>query len=127
MKKGELSLARLLLKRFLKIALPALVGVSVGYRTFAQEQSAPDKTTYHSDVDDLLSIEKVSLLPFTDNLQGIYARPLEAHFTSLVDKMHRWDFVPANNSGMILSPEELESSPAKALQVSQGMGADAFF
>lgn len=128
MKKGDLSLSCLLLRRFIKLALPTLVLVSVGYRTFAQEtQSAPDKTTYHSEVDDLLNIEKVSLLPFTDNLQGIYARPLEAHFTTLIDKMHRWDFVPANNSGMILSPEELEASPAKALQVSQGMGVDAFF
>jgi hypothetical protein len=104
------------------LALPALIAVSAGYRTFAQE-----KSTYHSETDDLLSIDKVSLLPFTDNLQGIYARPLEAHFTQAIDKMHRWDYVPANNSGMILSPEELEASPQKALQVSQGMGADAFF
>src|ERR1035437_9318926 len=41
--------------------------------------------------------------------------------------MHRWDYVPSNTSGPILSPEELESQPEKALQVSQGLGADAFF
>lgn len=115
----------LLLRRFIKFTLPSLLLVSMGYRTFAQE--AEGARAYRSDVDDLLTIEKVSLLPFTDNLQGIYARPLEAHFTSLLDKMHRWDFVPANSSGPILSPEELESDPAKAIQVSQGMGADAFF
>jgi len=121
MKKGDLSLSCLLLRRFIQFGLTALVGISMGYRTLAQAQS------YRSEADDLLSIEKVSVLPFTDNLQGIYARPLEAHFTVMVDKMHRWDFVPANNSGMILSPEELEASSDKALQVSQGLGADAFF
>ncbi len=105
-----------------------LVGVSMSYRTFAQDVATSSaKGIYHSDVDDLLTVEKVSLLPFTDNLQGIYARPLEAHFTSLLDKMHRWDFVAVNNSGPIFSPEELEASPEKALQVSQGVGADAFF
>jgi hypothetical protein len=127
MKKGDLSLACLLLRRFIKLALVATAFVSTGYRTFAQSPSAADKATYHSEVDDLLSVERVSLLPFTDNLQGIYARPLEAHFTQMVNQMHRWDFVPANKSGMILSPEELEASPEKAIQVSQGMGAEAFF
>lgn len=113
-------MACLLLRRFICVPLIALFGISMGYRTFAQEG-------YHSEADDLLSIEKVTVLPFTDNLQGIYARPLEAHFIQLVEKMHRWDYIPANNSGMILSPDELESSPEKALQVSQGLGVEGFF
>lgn len=93
----------------------------------AQTPAQTEKSIYRSEADQLLSIEKVSLLPFTDNLQGIYARPLESHLTSLLEKMHRWDFVTANNSGQILSPEELESSPEKVLQVAQGLNADAFF
>ena len=101
----------------------ALIFVSSGYRTFAQENGG----VYRSETDDLLTVERVSVLPFTDNLQGIYSRPLEAHFTQLVDEMHRWDYVPAPTSGPILSPEELESSPDKVGQVAAGMGADAFF
>jgi hypothetical protein len=98
--------------------------VSVGYRTLAQE--TPTRA-FRSDVDDLLTVERVSVLPFTDNLQGIYSRPLEAHFISLVDKMHRWDYVKATSSGPLLSPEELEAAPDKALQLGQSLGADAFF
>lgn len=82
---------------------------------------------YKSEADSLLTIEKIAVLPFTDNLQGIYARPLETHFIQAVQNMHRWDFVQATSSGPLLSPEELEDSSAKALQVSQGLGADAFF
>lgn len=102
----------------------ALLLISMGYRTFAQD-ALPG--TYRSPVDDLLTIQKVSVLPFTDNLQGIYARPLEAHLISLVDGMHRWDYVPATNAGALFSPEELEDSVEKAKQASQGLDADAFF
>ncbi|NJL24365.1 MAG: hypothetical protein HC902_03780 [Calothrix sp. SM1_5_4] len=108
-------------RRFAQVFLVLAASVHFMDRTFAQEQ------VYRSDVDDLLTLQKVSVLAFTDNLQGIYARPLEAHFISLVEKMHRWDYVPSSNSGPLVSPEELEASAEKSLQVSQGLGADAFF
>ncbi|MGZ3721932.1 MAG: hypothetical protein ACXVA9_03315 [Bdellovibrionales bacterium] len=112
------------IRRFHKVlAIGALI-IPIGNRTFAQEKVTG---TYHSEIDDMLTIEKVSVLPFTDNLQGIYARPIEAHFITLVDQMHRWNYIASNTSGPILSPDELESSPEKAIQVSQGLGVDAFF
>lgn len=110
------------LRRFIKLCVFTIALVSLADRTFAQERG-----TYHSDIDDLLTVEKVSVLPFTDNLQGIYARPLEGYFISLVDQMHRWDYLPANSSGAILSPEELEASPEIAKQASANLGVDAFF
>jgi hypothetical protein len=108
--------------RLLTLSLVSTALISFGNRTFGQERGV-----FHSDVDDLLTIEKVSVLPFTDNLQGIYSRPLEAHFISLVQKMHRWDYIPANASGPIMSPDELEGSVEKALKVSESLGANAFF
>jgi hypothetical protein len=126
LKKGEFPMLCKPIRRFggicARLIGAALISVSIAHRTFAQERG-----TYRSDVDDLLTVEKVSVLPFTDNLQGIYARPLEAHFIQLVDQMHRWDYLPANSSGPILSPEELELSPDKVKQVSAGLNADAFF
>ncbi len=109
--------------RILLFQFTALAILSLGSQTFAQ----PQPSTYRSDVDDLFTIEKVSVLPFTDNLQGIYARPLEADFLSQVDKMHRWDYVPANTSGALLTPEELEESPDKAQQLGTSLNVDAFF
>jgi hypothetical protein len=104
----------------------ALGFVLFPHRTFAQAPP-PEKGIYHSDIDDLLTVEKVSVLPFTDNLQGIYARPLEAHFIELVDKMHRWNYIAATTSGALMSPEELEESPAKAQALGSGLNVDAFF
>src|SRR5688572_19520496 len=105
----------LLLRRFTKFAAVSLILVSMSYRTFAQESGG----AFRSDVDDLLTVQRVSVLPFTDNLQGIYSRPLEAHLISAVDKMHRWDYVPANSSGPIMSPEELEGSVENVKKVSE--------
>lgn len=88
---------------------------------------AQDRGSFKSPIDESMTMDRVSVLPFTDNLQGIYARPLEAHLISLVDKMHRWNYVPANATGPILTPEELEASPAKALKISESLYADGFF
>jgi len=116
------------IRRFPTTLAASLLLISFSYRTLAQAPAeSHNAASYHSDVDDLLTIEKVTVLPFTDNLQGIYSRPIEQHFISLVDQMHRWDYLTATTSGPILSPEELEEDPAKAKSVSQGMGVDAFF
>lgn len=113
------------IRRFTQVfALSALL-FPLGNKTFAQDVTHTPERTYRSEVDDSLTIEKVTVLPFSDNLEGIYARPLEADFVSHVEQMHRWDYIAANTSGPILSPEELEGSPERALQV--GQGVDAFF
>lgn len=113
------------LRHLFTFTLFACVAVSFANRTFAQDTDV--KSVYRSATDELLNIEKVSVLPFSDNLQGIYSRPLEAHLIKLVEGMHRWDYVPATTSGPVLSPEELESDPKKTLQVTQGLNANAFF
>ncbi|MGE4133193.1 MAG: hypothetical protein AB7F86_16240 [Bdellovibrionales bacterium] len=105
--------------------LIALASVLFSYRTFAQEDT-PTRA-FKSEVDELMTVQKISVLPFTDNLQGIYSRPLEAYFISLVEKMHRWDYIPAQNTGPLLSPEEFEASPEKVKSAAQGLNVDAFF
>ena len=83
--------------------------------------------SYHSDDDDLLSIDRISVLPFTDNMQGIYAKPLEAHFIQGVEHQHRWDFVPATGAGSIEIGEEYEADPAKVIAAAHDLPVDAIF
>ena len=111
---------------FARIALPAtLLLAGIGFNVLSEDGTpAP---AFRSQIDERLNLLKISVLPFTDNLEGIYARPLEAHFIQLVSDMHRWDFVPAHGTGPLLAPEELEEDPAKAKQITQGLGVDAFF
>lgn len=114
-------------RRFIVKSFISLGAISFCYKTFAQQPPSALQAAYRSDADSLITLDRVSVLPFTDNLQGIYARPLEEHFISLINKMHRWDYVPSNSSGAVLSPDELEASPEKAKQATNGLAADGFF
>lgn len=115
---------------FLFRSAPAIIFIIVGcmaiFPTKVLAQSATSGATYKSEIDELLSIRTISILPFSDNAEGIYARPLESHLTDVVGKMHRWDLRPVNTVGPVLSPEELEEDSAKARTMAGGVSADAF-
>lgn len=89
-------------------------------------QVVDDRSIYRSDVDTDLTIRNISVLPFSDNVQGIYARPLEQHMIEILRESHRWDYITANAVGPILSPLELEEDKAKARKISDSLEADAF-
>ncbi|MBX7232088.1 MAG: hypothetical protein K1X29_08385 [Bdellovibrionales bacterium] len=97
-----------------------------GIQTFAFSQNN-ESNRFKSAVDELLTIRSISVLGFTDNLQGIYARPLESHLTELLGKNHHWDLLPVNLVGPLFSPEELEEDVEKSKSIAASLSADAFF
>lgn len=81
---------------------------------------------YRSEADELVGIDRVGYVSFLDNLSGIYARPLEAHFAQVLGQMHRWSSAGmAGNGGATL--EELEENPKRVQEIASGLKADAFF
>lgn len=92
-----------------------------------QTLAKANATPYRSSIDSQLTVQKVSVLPFTDNMGGIYARPLEDHLTQLVDKNHHWTLTPAHTAGPLLSTDELEANPENVKSVSTNLDADGFF
>lgn len=89
--------------------------------TPVQDQSS----SYVSPVDEELTIRKISVLPVSDNVEGIYARPIENQIAQLAKSSHRWDFVESNIAGNLPSLIELEESPAEFLRVTKTIEADA--
>ena len=81
--------------------------------------------TYSSEVDQLFTVKKVSVLPVSDNLGGIYSRPIEEHIIQYFETTHRWDYVKAYKLGPIYTPAELEENPNKVLEMSKHMSSDA--
>ncbi len=81
---------------------------------------------YHSEADDLVTVRKITILPLTDNLQGIYARPLQTFLVEQAQKTHRWDYVESNWIGPVISPEDFAREPQKLEEVSKSIPADAF-
>lgn len=84
------------------------------------------QAAYKSEIDELLTVRSVAILPVMDNLQGIYSRPIETHLVENLENNHRFEYVQANFSGPILTPEELEENIDRAQEVSRGLNADAY-
>lgn len=80
--------------------------------------------TYKSSVDEKLTIRKITVLPGSDNTDGIYARPLEAHLVSLVKQSHRWEYA---ESGVTLpkAPLDLEENAELVKSTLAPLDADA--
>lgn len=94
----------------------------------ANSQEMEGSTFYKSQIDELITIEKVAVLPFVDNLDGIYARPLENHLIELLKKDHHWDLTQNTTVGPLLSPIEIAQDQERAKTISQSLGsANAFF
>lgn len=90
-------------------------------RALAQEQSA----SYISQMDEDLTIRRISILPVTDNTDGIYARPAENQLIQLIRDSHRWDYVDSNLSGTLPTLIELEESPAQVQKLLGNVDAEA--
>lgn len=86
-----------------------------------QQQGA----AYTSAVDQRLTIRKITVLPASDNTDGIYARPIESLIVELVKSSHRWEFTDSKITSLSSSPLELEESLKQVQAVLSGIEADA--
>lgn len=95
--------------------------------SFAQTPTIEQSAVYVSQVDEDLTLRRVSVLPVVDNVDGIYARSIEAQLIALVKDSHRWDFVEANLAGGAPTPGEMEESPAGVIKALRTIDVDAVF
>lgn len=97
-------------------------GLGMSWQTSLAQDQSPSLV---SPIDDLVSIRKISVLPASDNLQGIYSRPLEIDLIERLKADHHWDYVEANIAGPLLTAIELEQDDGKVRELAAGLGADA--
>jgi hypothetical protein len=90
-----------------------------------QEQKVQTAAVYKSDVDDLLTIKSITVLPATDNVGGIYSHALEEELKNQIDKNHRFKFVDSQFAGALISPDDLETKPQQIKDITQNINADA--
>jgi hypothetical protein len=80
---------------------------------FSQQTEAQSMTTANSFVsaaDQDLTVRSVTALPFTDNINGIYSKPLQRKFTELVSNDKQWSYLPQPDSAPP-PPLDLEETP----------------
>lgn len=81
---------------------------------------------YKSDVDALLTINHVTLLPVIDNVNSIYSAPVEKKLRELLTESHRWGYLENNLVGNIPTERELESDVENAKRLGANLGVDAY-
>jgi hypothetical protein len=85
-----------------------------------------DTTEYQSGFDKSLTLHKVTYLPTSDNVNGIYAKDVDKKLADLISSNHQWNFVPAHIAGSSVKPEEFVTNPKKVKEFSQHLNADGF-
>lgn len=113
--------------------VPFLVFASVWVFVAIQVQIAQAQITtvgqnqYKSPADDLLSVDRITVSPFFDNADGIYARPLEEHLTKLVSGNHRFNFIRSSSLAQPTAPEEFERNTSAVMTYGNSQKVDSFF
>lgn len=103
-----------------------LFGLNILIASMAFGQMVDQSSNYFSQIDEDLTIQKVSVLAVSDNVDGIYSRPIQMQLEKLVRESHRWDFVESNVAGGVPTASELEENPDELKRVTYTLDADAF-
>lgn len=88
--------------------------------------SEAQNQTYVSGVDEGLTIRKVMVVPFLDNVSGIYASHVTQHLESMVSKNRQWTLVTAQ-TGPFAIPEDYAENPRLSAALLKKAQVDAFW
>lgn len=113
--------------RHLARAVFALVALAISLPPQASAQTIGQSASYVSRIDEDLTIRRVAVLPVMDNVDGIYARPIETQLINLVKGSHRWDYVESNIAGGLPTVGEMEENPDQVVKSIRSIEADAVF
>ena len=84
------------------------------------------KNVYVSDTDKLLTIHKLSVLPVTDNVNGLYSRSVENKLNTLVKNSHRFELNEVKDADPRPTLEDYENNPELIKQLGNKYNTDAF-
>lgn len=102
--------------------------ISLLSTTSVYAQSEPKVETsaiYLSETDDLVSIKTIGVLPSSDNVDGIYSRPLEEELRNIIKQSHRFQLSTTQFTGAVQTPEQLEQDPELVKSLTQNLEGEA--
>ena len=80
---------------------------------------------YRSDADIYISIDRILVFPSLDNIDGIYAKPMDRYLQERLDSNPLFQRVEGNFVGSLLSPIELERAPEEVARIGKKLNVDA--
>lgn len=97
------------------------IAIYVFYHNTSQAQVSG---SYISKTDQLLTMDKLVITPSIDNIDGIYARPLDRYLREKINNNHHITLVEKTFAGSLLSPIELERNPREVIRIGKKSKAD---
>lgn len=82
------------------------------------------QNAYVSSVDQDLAIKSIVLVPTTDNIGDIYAKPVEDHLRTLLNSDKQWSLTEFPK-GIIVKSETLDDNPADVQKILQAAKSEA--
>ncbi|MGZ3804127.1 MAG: hypothetical protein ACXVB4_07965 [Pseudobdellovibrionaceae bacterium] len=82
---------------------------------FSLQTIAQSNSSFVSATDQDLTIKTVTALPFTDNIQGIYAKPLYKKLQELLNNERAWAYEPLPENSP--APLDLEENPTEVTRL----------
>lgn len=107
----------------LLMVLTTLVGVTA--LTKLDLAAAQSVGTLRSPTDDALTIKTIAVLPVTDNIDGIYARPVQERLLNVLRNRHAWSLIESNLAGISQSLAEMDENPTQVQKIAENLGVDA--
>src|SRR5210317_1735164 len=77
------------------------------YSSYSQ-QPVENSSRLISQEDKALTINTISVLPFLDNVDGIYSRPVQTQIINEIKSNHHWGYVESNLLGPVLTPSDYD-------------------
>jgi hypothetical protein len=79
-----------------------------------------------ADVDSLVTIHKMSVMPVTDNVNGLYSHQVEGILKQLINQTHRFELQEVKVQPVLHTSTEFENQGNLVKSVASQAGADAF-
>lgn len=88
---------------------------------------AENSSIHTSSIDKELTIKKISFFPTYDNLNGLFAEPINELIKANIEANHQWDFVPSQITNNGLNPDDLIMNQDRTIKASGNLKADGIF
>lgn len=100
-----------------------LIAVQILFVLFSLTTKA--QSSFVSADDQELSIKSVTVVPFTDNVKGIYAAPMTTAFMDLLSNDSQWSYQPLPQAPTTETTLDLDENPAQVTALAAAAKVDA--
>lgn len=114
---------RIVFTRIFMVGAAFLVGMTATAQTEGVKNKSPFPVKYTSEIDRKILLKTLVLAPVYDNVNGIYAQPIQKLLTDLLQNDKVWGYTAYPETDKKYFVEQYDSDPAAVLKVLEKSGA----